>query len=318
MAFVQYKDIEDVVFDEKQYLQTGIAKLDKTIVGLGLGQLIIITGTRAGGKTTFIGNLICNFINKGYSGLICSFEMTNPRLRNWLNLQALGSENLIKKTSFVGREYFVPKSESVQKAVVNWVDKHLMVYDNGSFNIKQVEKDIFTELEKNPDIKFVILDNLMKLDIETEDKWQAQSRLVKRLQVIAQRRNICLILVAHPNKIKALPRIEDVGGSGDIINTADTVLLIHRVSTDFKIRAKEYFGWQDNAPAFGYDNIIEIAKDREFGDDDSMIGVYFEPSSKRYLNYRGERVKFDWDKTENGDIEIFDEPLPFGDGDLPY
>lgn len=296
MAFVKYNNIEDVKFDESQYLHTGIDKLDKSIIGLGLGQLIIITGTRAGGKTTFIGQLICNFINNGYSGLLCSFEMANSRLKNWLNNQALGKNNLRKEVTAIGKEFYLPKNEYVKDRVEQWIGNKLEIYDNHSFNINKVSSEIMERLEANKKIKFVILDNLMKLDTGkmNENKYEAQSMLVKGLQVFAQKNNICLILVAHPNKIKALPRIEDVGGSGDIINTADTVLLIHRVTTDFKIRAKEYFGWDDNHQVFQYSNLIEIAKDREFGNDDSLVGVYFEPISKRFLNEPNENKIYGW------------------------
>lgn len=319
MAFVKYGDIVEANFDESQYLHTGIQKLDKAIVGLGMGQLIIITGTRAGGKTTFIGQVVCNFIDNGYSGLLCSFEMANPRLKKWLNAQALGSQNLKKEITATGKEYYVPKNEYVKEKVEKWIDGKLEVYDNSSFNINKVSADIISRLEENPEIKFVILDNLMKLDTDTmnENKYEAQSRLVKRLQVFAQKRNICLILVAHPNKIRVLPRIEDVGGSGDIINTADTVLLIHRVTTDFKIRAKEYFNWEDNNPAFEYSNIIEVAKDREFGNDDTLLGVYFEPEGKRFLNYKGENHRYGWEKvgvqTTLGGYKMIQD-----DGELPF
>lgn len=297
MAFVKYRDIEEVKFNESQYLHTGIKNLDKAIVGLGLGHLIIVTGTRAGGKTTFIGQLVCNFMDNGYSGLLCSFEMANPRLKNWLNIQALGRDNLKQEVTVTGKEYYVPKNNFVKEQVEEWIDKRLEVYDNSSFNINKVSQDIIDRLENNPNIKFVILDNLMKLDTDTmnDNKYEAQSRLVKRLQVFAQKRNICLILVAHPNKIKSLPRIEDVGGSGDIVNTADTVLLVHRVTTDFKIRAKEYFGWTDEHPAFQYSNLIEVAKDREFGNDDSLCGVYFEPQTKRFLNEKEEYKHYGWE-----------------------
>ena len=296
MAFVKYKDIEEVKFNESQYLHTGIKNLDKAIVGLGLGHLIIITGTRAGGKTTFIGQLVCNFMDNGYSGLLCSFEMANPRLKNWLNIQALGKDNLKQEVTATGKEYYVPKNNFVKEQVEDWIDQKLEVYDNSSFNINKVSQDIIDRLENNPDIKFVILDNLMKLDTDSmnDNKYEAQSRLVKRLQVFAQKRKICLILVAHPNKIKSLPRLEDVGGSGDIVNTADTVLLIHRVTTDFKIRAKEYFGWTDDHPAFQYSNLIEVAKDREFGNDDSLCGVFFEPQAKRFLNSKEEYKHYGW------------------------
>lgn len=317
MAFVKYKDIADIKFDEKQYLHTGIKNLDKSIIGLGLGQLVIITGTRAGGKTTFIGQLVCNFINNGYSGLLCSFEMANPRLKKWLNNQALGKENLKKEVTVTGKEYFVPKNDFIKQQVENWIDTKLEVYDNYSFNVYKVSEDIISRLEANPDIKYVILDNLMKLDTDglNDNKYEAQSKLVKRLQVFAQKRNICLILVCHPNKIKVLPRIEDVGGSGDIINTADTVLFIHRVTQDFKIRAKEYFNWTDSHPIFEYSNIIEVAKDREFGCDDSMFGVYFEPEAKRFLNEPNETIRYGWERQVKQEeialIPIDDEDLPF-------
>lgn len=317
MAFVKYKDIADVKFDESQYLHTGIKKLDNAIVGLGLGQLIIVTGTRAGGKTTFIGQIICNFISNGYSGLLCSFEMANPRLKKWLNAQALGKNNLKKEITVTGKEYYTPKNDYVKDQVEEWINSKLEVYDNSSFNINKVSADIIERLENNPKIKFVILDNLMKLDTDSmnDNKYEAQSRLVKRLQVFAQKRNICLILVAHPNKIKSLPRIEDVGGSGDIINTADTVLLIHRVTTDFKFRAKEYFGWDDNHPIFQYSNLIEIAKDREFGCDDCLCGVYFEPTAKRFLNEENEDIRYGWERNYQQQelVEITEglDELPF-------
>ena len=317
MAFVNYSDIEDVIFDEKQYLHTGIKQLDKSVVGLGLGHLVIVTGTRAGGKTTLIGQLVCNFIGNGYSGLLCSFEMANPRLKKWLNAQALGKDNLKQEITVTGKEYYVPKNENVKQKVESWLNGRLEVYDNSSFNINQVSKDIIDRLEKNPDIKFVILDNLMKLDTDSIDdnKYEAQSRLVKRLQVFAQKRNICLILVAHPNKVKTLPRIEDVGGSGDIINTADTVLLVHRVTNDFKIRAKEYFDWEDDHKAFEYSNLIEIAKDREFGSDGTMVGVYFEPMAKRFLNEPEENITYGWvGKEEQMELAPYDgdeDSLPF-------
>lgn len=319
MAFVKYKDIQEEKFDESNYLRTGISGIDKAIVGLGMGQLIVITGTRAGGKTTLVGQITNNFIDKGYSGLLCSFEMKNSRLKRWLNLQALGKYNLKKEITATGKEIFEPKNNYVKEKVEQWIDQKLEVYDNLSFSVKKVSDDIIERLNENQNIKFVILDNLMKLDTESvsENKYEAQSKLVKRLQVFAQKNNICLILVAHPNKVKVLPRIEDVGGSGDIINTADTVLLVHRVTDDFKIRAKEYFQWEFDNDIYKYSNIIEIAKDREFGMDGSLCGVYFEPQAKRFTNYENENHRYGWETQQKQEI-INSCIIKQDDGDLPF
>lgn len=297
MAFRSYNEIEDYRIDESQYLRTGIKGIDKAILGFGLGQLVIITGTRAGGKTTLIGNITDNFIEQGYSGLLCSFEMTNPRLKNWLMLQALGADNLRGFTTSTGKEIFCPRTKTAKEAVGNWIDAKLKIYDNHDFDVDKIFEDVTAEVKKNPKIKFIILDNLMKMEFDgsNEDKWSTQSRIVRKLQNYAQKENICVILVAHPNKVKTMPRIEDVGGSGDIINTADTVLIVHRVTEDFKKRAWEHFRWKADDPELQYPTLIEIAKDREFGDDDSFIGVFFEPRSKRFLNYPGENIRYGWD-----------------------
>lgn len=297
MAFRSYNEIEDYRIDESQYLRTGIKGIDKAILGFGLGQLVIITGTRAGGKTTLIGNITDNFIEQGYSGLLCSFEMTNPRLKNWLMLQALGADNLRGYTTSTGKEIFCPRTKAVKEAVGNWINEKLKIYDNHDFDVDKIFEDVTAEVKKNPKIKFIILDNLMKMEFDgsNEDKWGTQSRIVRKLQNYAQKQNICVILVAHPNKVKTMPRIEDVGGSGDIINTADTVLIVHRVTEDFKKRAWEHFRWKADDPELQYPTLIEIAKDREFGDDDSFIGVFFEPRSKRFLNYPGENIRYGWD-----------------------
>lgn len=297
MAFVQFESIEDARFDERSYLKTGIEKLDKEIVGLGLGHLVIITGPRAGGKTTLTGQLVNNFVDRGYSGVLCSFEMANPRLKNWLLLQALGPENLVGFTTSSGKELFYPREKAVKEAAEHWIGRKLKVYDNSSFGRNIISEEIAKEIKANPNLKFVIIDNLMKMEFDgrADSKWEEQSQIVKSLQNFAQRHNICVILVAHPNKVKTLPRIEDVGGSGDIINTADTVLMVHRVTKDFKKRAMEYFTWSADNPAFEFSNIIEVAKDREFGDDDSLIGVHFDPRSKRFLNYPGENIRYGWD-----------------------
>ena len=295
--FLSIDKISDARFDERDYLKTGIEGLDKEIVGLGLGHLVIITGPRAGGKTTLIGQIANNFVDRGYKGLIASFEMANPRLKNWLELQALGPENLRGFTTSNGKELFFPKNDTVKREVEAWLGKGLKIYNNASFGRDDISLAIAEEVRRAPDLKFVILDNLMKIEFDgrADSKWEEQSQIVKGLQKYAQEHHICMILVAHPNKVKTLPRIEDVGGSGDIINTADTVLMVHRVTKDFISRATTYFSWSEDNPAFQYANIIEVAKDREFGADDTMVGVYFDPRSKRFLNYPDEMIRYGWD-----------------------
>ena len=318
---IPFDEIEVVDFDETQYLKTGIKQLDKMICGFGLGQLVVLTGPRAGGKTTLIGNVICNFIEQGHYGFLFSFEMANPRLRRWLTLQALGKDNLKERRTQTGRTISYPASKEKEQAAASWIGKRLRVFNNAGFNKNEIMNLIKRYIKEIPQTKFIVLDNLMKIDFsgDGDQKYSRQSEFVKELQAFAQANNICVILVAHPNKVKTIPRIEDVGGSGDIINTADTVVFVHRVTTDFKKRAIDELKWEVTAPEFKADNLIEVVKDREFGDDNSFIAVYFEPKAKRFLNKCDENAVYGFDiRTYQPKMRPTLTEITDDDGEIPF
>lgn len=316
MSFVKYKDIEDAPLKESDYLKTGIATFDRKCLGFGKGQLIIITGTRGGGKTSLLGQIKLNFVNNGYYGLEYNLEMTNKRAKQWIVLQACGKDNLKTRITDSGKTLYLPKTSFITDKICEWLDDKILIDDNETYSAKKILEHLKQQLDKGKKVDYVIIDNLFRMDIADfgNEKYLAQTALVKQLQALCQKKEICLILVAHPNKIKSCPRIEDVSGSGDLVNACDTCIIIHRVTNDFKFRAKEYFGWDDNYQLLKYDTLFEIAKDREFGEEGTMIGLYFENESKRFLNQQGEKVVYDWDK-ESKQAELI--PIE-DDGTLLY
>ena len=318
---IPFDEIAVAEFDETQYLKTGIKQLDRNICGFGLGHLVLLTGKPGSGKTTLIGNIICNFIEQGHYGFLFSFEIDNKRTRNWLTLHALGKDNLKERYTKEGRVISYAASEEKERTAAEWIGKRLFVFNNVGFDKNKIMELIKRYLREFPQIKFIVLDNLMKIDFmgNSDNKYFRQSEFAKELQLFAQLHNICLILVAHPNKVKAIPRIEDVGGSGDIINAADTVVIVHRVTMDFKKRAIEELHWRADDTALKYDNLIEVVKDREFGDDNSFIGVYFEPMAKRFLNAPGENVVFGFDvRTEQARLRPTLTEVASDGEDIPF
>lgn len=293
MAFLGWKEIREDKFDIKQYLKTG-TKLDKYIIGFGLSHLVIITGLRASGKTSFVGNIICEMIHNGIKGLLCSFEMKCSRTKNWIRRQFLGKDNLKEVKLESGNIIYEPKNDTIMNIADDIIDKYLYTYDNKSFKLDEVSRQIKEKLNEDKSIKYLVLDNLMKLDNEvlSEDEYKAQALLVKRFQVFAQQNNITIILVAHPSKTKGLIRLCDIKGSGTIADASDTVIITHRNNDDFRIAAKEYFGWKVGSKELQFNNILEIAKDREFGNDGIFCGMYFEPKAKRMLNEIDENKDF--------------------------
>lgn len=297
MSFVAYKDIPDIAINEKDYLKTGIHEFDKKCLGFGKGQLIIITGTRGGGKTSLLGQIKLNFVDNGYRGLEYNLEMVNKRAKQWVVLQACGKDNLKSRQTSSGKTLYEPKSGFIAERVCEWLGEKLLIDNNESYRFSKIKENIEKKLNEDNKIDFIIVDNLFRMDIGdiANEKYLAQTKVAKELQLLCQKHNVCLILVCHPTKVKSCVRIEDVSGSGDLINACDMCIIVHRVTNDFIYRAKEYFGWKDDNPLFEFGTLFEIAKDREFGEEGTMIGLFFEEESKRFLNFKNENRRYGWD-----------------------
>jgi predicted ATP-dependent serine protease len=285
--------------DKTEFLKTGLKRLDEVCGGLILGGASIWTGTNGSAKSTTLGQIALNVVNSKQSKVgIFSGELPDKRFKKWLYLQASGKNHNQQKTEGGVATNFYETPLHIKQEITSWLGDRLYLYDNKKgFTIEQVGNSIAALVRKDKQVKLVIIDNLFVLDINklSEQKWEAQRLLILKMCELAKNSNIHIAFVAHPTKVKSLIRKEDVSGSSDLTNAVDNVFILHRNTTDFKIRAKEFFGWKDDNPIFQYDNIIEIAKDRELGMIETLIGFYFQVESKRILNAKEENFIYGWD-----------------------
>ena len=309
--------------DERcQFIKTGIDKFDKTTQGLILGATSIWTGTNGSNKSGTIGQIALNVINSNQCKVaIFSGELPDTRFKRWLYMQASGkSHNVQKKDNNGNLIDYWETPIGVKGQITEWLGDRLYLYDNKQgYDIESVGNAIVELVKSDKEVRLVFIDNLFVLGIGklSQDKYEAQKQLLLKMTRLAQKYNVHIGFVCHPTKVKSLIRKEDVSGSSDITNVADGVYILHRNTADFKARAKEYFGWNDSNPIFQYDNIIEVAKDRENGNIENFIGLFYEKESKRVLNYIGENVRYGWDKQyrQQDFIEVEDDYL---NGDLPF
>ena len=113
--------------------------------------------------------------------------------------------------------------------------------------------------------------------------------------------------------------MDDISGSGDLSNAADNVFIIHRVDEDYKKATQQFFQWKATNPLYQADNVIEICKDRDLGNRDVYVPLYFEPETKRLKNDRAEYVVYGWEeesglKSPSSYVEVTaddDDDLPF-------
>lgn len=301
MSFKRYSQIDRSPMNENDYLKIHNKRFSQLVMGLPKGGLVLVSGLRGQGKSTWLGQTKLDLIDNGYKGLEFSLEMSNKKTLNWTILQACGKDNLKSTLTSNGKTFYSAKTPQIEDDIIEWIDDKLLIDDNSTFNAKVIEKQIVEKLENSTDIDFCIIDNMMRLDIAEygSEKLLAQIKFAKTITDICQKKNICLLLVVHPTKVFTLPRIDNLAGAGELLNLASLVIILHKVNTDFKVKQKQVFNFKDDHEILQFDTLLEIAKDRDFGQDDNLIGLYFEEESKRFLEWKGQNIRYKWQKEYN-------------------
>ena len=162
---------------------------------------------------------------------------------------------------------------------------------------------IETAIYRN-NIRFCLVDNLMCLAEYGGDIYQEQGKIVQRLKEIAVGSSCTIMLVTHERKQTSSDLSDNISGSADITNRADTVIKFSR-----------------NKDSDGdCDGYIEIPKNRLFGElalksMGTEIKTFFDKASRRIStqNSKIANKAYSWaDKQESAYTAIED------DGDLPF
>lgn len=281
---------------KEEYIRTGIREIDKALVGLKKGFVTLVSGLRGCGKSSLISQITLQAAEQGHKTALFSGELTPENATRWMYLQAAGKPHT-RPSQYAGR-WYTPKP--VEEKISKWLDGRLYIYDNDYGFDYDCFRDELESCIAEHEIDLVILDNMMCLDLSALDRdiFVRQSVFVNDLEQLAKRRNVHIILIAHPRKSNGFLRLQDVSGSNDIVNRVDNAIIMHRVNHDFKQGAKAEFHWKSEDPIFSASNVLEICKDRDGGVQDKFIPLFFEPESKRLKNEPAEAFSFSW---ENGD-----------------
>ncbi len=290
--FLRMQDIEIVDRSKIVSIKTGIDALDKKLIGMNKGELSIWSGGNGSGKSTFLSQIALETISRGFNVAMFSGELTSNRAKSWLQLQAAGRAHT--RLSDNGVSYYVPKEKA--DAIDEWAADKLWIYNNQyGIKVNSVIDDFVRHIEQHQ-TDVVIIDNLMSLDLSEirGEKYDRQTTLVLTLSEFAKKYNVHIHFVCHPRKPVGFLRKSDISGSADLTNAADNVFMMHRVNQDFLRLGGEFLGQAEIKKYEDYTNVIEIMKNRDLGVSDEFVGVYYEPESKRMLNFRQENKHFGW------------------------
>lgn len=263
-------NVEAVNLSDLPKIKTGVRNLDRICGGLLRGHVVLLSGKRGEGKSTFMSSLVAEAIEQDNSVFVYSGELPNYHFKNWLDLQIAGAENIATRQNEYGdNEYYL--TEQTVNTINKWYYDKAFIFDNSAVNDDEYEGllKVITDSICRYDIKLVCIDNLMTaMDCDANsDLYRQQSQFVKNLEKLAQQYDVAIILVAHPKKSNADFDNDTVSGSSDITNAVSFVFNYER--------AKE---------GEDYDSKLMVTKNRLNGKlliGDNAIKLHYSEKSKR-------------------------------------
>lgn len=223
--------VEAVNLRDLPKIRTGIRPLDRVCGGLLRGHVVLLSGKRGEGKSTFMSQLVAEAIEQDNAVFVYSGELPNYHFKNWLDLQIAGANHICTtRNEYNDEEYYL--TEGCVKKINAWYYDKAFIFDNSAVSDDEYEGLIKVMVDAicRYDIKLVCIDNLMTAmdgDPNT-DIYRQQSAFVKKLEKLAQQYDVAIILVAHPKKSSAAFDNDKVSGSSDITNAVSFVFNYQR------------------------------------------------------------------------------------------
>jgi len=315
-------DIEDEDRSKIVSIPSGIIQYDRECCGFDKPSLSVWSGNNGSAKSTLLNQIALNAVNRGFSVAIYTGELRGKRMKRWIMLQAAGKRHNIK-SNYNDYDYYTPAY--IREKIVGWLSDKLYNYNTKySHDIEVICKEV-EKLVLDKHIDMVIMDNLSSMDIEELDSNtnEQQKSAIKMLLRMSERLGIALHLIVHPKKNESFLRKNDVSGAKAITDLADNVFFVHRWNQDTQKAAKDFLlpKVYNDINSSGATNIVEVIKQREFGEAEGHIyKLYYEPESRRLKNSVAESIIYGWEP-EPTQQDMFGSEMPFdanNDSNAPF
>ena len=293
-------DVEDIDIYKVEKLPTGITCLDRLLYGgLPFGGVEILSGIRGEGKSILASQIAVSALQHGYSVLLYSGELTNSSAKAWMHFQIAGSRHITEEKNFWGDPiYLISKTNN--HLISEWYRGRMLMYDSDSDEIED-ENDSLVKTVKEVimrnGVRVIILDNLMTaIDLEPvkgDDKYERQSKFVKKLATIGRKYNVLILLVAHKRKTGAIAETDEndaVSGSADITNLA---LITLTYCKDKELDESE--------------RLLKVSKNRLFGRVFKQGWVMSYDEKSRRVYRQGDDPNFEVGWSEENEFEYADD-----------
>ena len=253
-----FENFEAYYNKNKIGISTGFEELDELIPGLEPGDLIIVAGRPASGKTAFSLSLATNAaVIQGVPTAVFSLEMSKQQLME----RMLCSEARV--SYFLTRKGMLPKRDvpKLSFAAGPIAEAPLYIDDTPGLNVFAFRSKL-RRLKKSKKIKLCVIDylQLMGSSGKQENRQQEVSHISRSLKCIAKELDMPIIALSQlsraPESRKAdhRPQLSDLRESGSLEQDSDIVLFVYREemydksNEEAKNKAEIIIGKQRNGP----------------------------------------------------------------------
>ena len=215
--------------DENDALPTGFSDLDRTVVGMSPGDLVLV-GARPGmGKTSFAMNVAVNASKKlgGKSVCVFSLEMSSEQLASRL----LSSEALVDSTALRRGTLSSDDWRRLAEASAILSECNIYIDDTSGITIAGMR----SKLHRMKNVGLIVIDylQLMQSDRRIDNRVNEVAEISRNLKLLAKEMNVPLICCAQlsrgpESRTDKRPMLSDLRDSGAIEQDADMVMFLYR------------------------------------------------------------------------------------------
>ena len=214
-------------------IPTGLADLDRTILGLNKSELILIAARPGMGKTSIALNMALHAaVNEGKTIAIFSLEMSREQLVSRL----LSKAALIPSQNLMTGQLTPQQWRNITDAAQTLSMTDIRIDDNPTLTVA----DMNAQCRRIPKLDLVVIDYLQLMQSagsghswSNESRTQAVSDISRMMKIMAKELNvpvICLSQLSRANESRQdkRPMLSDLRESGAIEQDADVVIGLYR------------------------------------------------------------------------------------------
>jgi KaiC/GvpD/RAD55 family RecA-like ATPase len=257
----------------KSGFSSGFATHDFNDSGMKAGDLILLTGSRNQGKTTFSRQIVISAAQQGIKSLVWYAEADEGLEKGYLVRLVANSDEVEKYDNGFGRTTWLA-NEDAQKRFNEEYENLISMYVKPVALEVPVFTDLMTRMRDSAKhgTRLFVIDNMMKLTADQANALDAQKRIIMELKDFAVRTDSTIILICHPRKGDG---DQSISGALEQENTADTILRFSRKSAPKT---------PDAFPPHERTSITAMVSCEKIRNGGTMHPMFFEFSQERQAN----------------------------------